>query len=188
MPAPTTALPIECPMGYRIEYARPDDLASLEEIQIEAASLFPEEDVPAELRQQGIPLSIMTEAAREERLWIAVETNSDATVGFALAIEVGHWGHLAEVDVLPAHGRRGIGRALVATVIDWALKGRFPMLTLTTFRHLAWNAPFYASLGFTEFPVNEWPPEFAARVKRELGPGIDPAKRVAMRLPLPVPR
>ena len=188
MPAPTTALPIECPMGYRIEYARPDDLASLEEIQIEAASLFPEEDVPSEIREQGIPPAILVEATREERLWIAVEIRSDTTVGFALAIEVGHWGHLSEVDVLPSHGRRGIGRALVATVAEWARNRRFPSITLTTFRHLAWNAPFYQSLGFEEFLPDEWPPEFAARVKVETGPGVDPAKRVAMRLPLPFPR
>lgn len=187
MTTPRTPPQPKCPAGYRIENAQPGEVAGLPEIEIEAASLFPEEDLPRELRQEGLPLRVLEEAAREERLWIAVEVASNATVGFALAILVDGSGHLLEVDVLPDHGRRGLGRALVATVAGWAQRRGLASLTLTTFRHLAWNAPFYRSLGFEEIPPEEWQPEFRARVERETA-RMDPQKRIAMQLSPPIPR
>ncbi len=57
-------------------------------------------------------------------------------------------GLLDEVAVAPAHGRRGIGRALVDEVVAWAAAGGFPSVTLATFRDVPWNAPYYEKLGF----------------------------------------
>ena len=42
---------------------------------------------------------------------------------------------------------KGIGRRLIACVADRPAKG-LASLTLTTFRDVPWNAPFYARLGF----------------------------------------
>jgi GNAT superfamily N-acetyltransferase len=52
------------------------------------------------------------------------------------------------MDVDPAHGRRGLGAALVETVCDWARIQGYGVISLSTFRDLPWNAPFYAKLGF----------------------------------------
>ncbi|MFP6655964.1 MAG: GNAT family N-acetyltransferase [Myxococcota bacterium] len=187
MTTPPTPPQPKYPTGYRIENARSGEAVSLHEIEIEAASHFPEEALPRELRKEGLPLRVLEEAAREERLWIAVEVASNATVGFALAILADGSGHLLEVDVLPDHGRRGLGRALVSTVAGWAQRRGLASLTLTTFRHLAWNAPFYRSLGFEEIPPEAWQPEFRARVKSETA-RMEPEKRIAMELRPPIPR
>ena len=88
--------------------------------------------------------------------------------------------HLDEIDVEPAHGRRGIGAALVRTVCDWASASGYPLLTLTTFRDVPWNLPFYARLGFVEIPKDQIRRELAAVVAREAARGLGPETRAAM--------
>src|SRR5438445_4218578 len=44
-------------------------------------------------------------------------------------------------DVHPSHGRRGLGTALVREVCEWATLCGYVMLTLTTFRAVAWHLP-----------------------------------------------
>jgi GNAT superfamily N-acetyltransferase len=92
--------------------------------------------------------------------------------------------HLLEMDVLPAHARRGLGRALVVDIVEWARREGFPSITLTTFRHLPWNGPFYARQGFTELQAASLGPELRTALDEEAKHGLDPAKRMAMRLDL----
>ena len=56
--------------------------------------------------------------------------------------------HIAQVSVLPSHGGRGIGRALIEKAIDIATVSGLESVTLTTFRDVQWNAPYYGRLGF----------------------------------------
>ncbi len=56
--------------------------------------------------------------------------------------------------------------------------------TLTTFRDARWNAPFYASLGFMEAPLDDACPRLGAILAREARLGLDPARRCAMKLSL----
>ena len=62
-------------------------------------------------------------------------------VGFALVEVLGGIALLAELDVLPALGRRGIGRRLIAAARDWAEARGHDALYLTTFAEIPWNAP-----------------------------------------------
>lgn len=172
------------PAGYAIAAAAPDSVALLPAIERAAAALFPDEDIPPDLRDDGFEVAELAEAAREERLFIALHVASGQTVGFAVAEEIDGSAHLEELDVLPEHGRRGLGTALVRTVADWARARGDGSLTLTTFRHLAWNAPFYARLGFEEIPARDRGPELAGLLAQEAQDGLDPARRVAMRLDL----
>ena len=72
----------------------------------------------------------------------------DPPVGFACVELVDGDPFLWQLAVHPDHGRQGLGRALVDAVCDWARAGHFGVITLTTFRDVAWNGPFYESLGF----------------------------------------
>jgi hypothetical protein len=45
---------------------------------------------------------------------------------------------------------------------------------------VAWNAPFYARLGFVVVARDDWPPAIAAIVAGEAARGLDPAARVVM--------
>ena len=66
-------------------------------------------------------------------------------------------------------------------VCKWATDRGCPEVTLTTFRAVAWNMPFYMRLGFEEIPANELRPELAAVVLEEATRGLDADARVVMR-------
>jgi hypothetical protein len=51
-------------------------------------------------------------------------------------------------------------------------------VTLTTFRDVPWNAPYYERLGFQAIADNS--PGLAEIMREEASRGLDPATRVAM--------
>jgi ribosomal protein S18 acetylase RimI-like enzyme len=89
----------------------------------------------------------LTRAATEQRAWVAVD-DLGAVIGFAVAWAVDGEGHLDELAVTPAHGRRGVGRALIDEVLAWSAARGLPSVTLITFRDVPWNGPYYEKLGF----------------------------------------
>lgn len=167
---------------YEIRPASAQEVAPLPAIEVMASAIFPVEDIALEMREHGLSQSFFEDAAAAGRVWIAYYTPESNAVGFALVILVDDSAHLYEMDVHPDHARRGIGGALVETVAAWARGEAFASLTLTTFRHLAWNAPFYRRHGFVELDAAELgpAPELARLLKREAENGLDPANRVAM--------
>ena len=91
--------------------------------------------------------------------------------------------HLAEIDVLPAHGRRGLGTRLVEEVCHWAASAGYESVTLTTFRDVPWNMPFYERLGFRVVAGAGRSAALRAIVEDETRRGLDPSRRVAMEWP-----
>lgn len=107
------------------------------------------------------------EACMEQRLLLAVDA-ADRPVGFSILEIVDGDVYLDEVDVHPDHARQGLGTALVRASCDWALAHGFQTITLTTWREVPWNAPFYRKLGFEEVADDRLGPELAA-IRREEG-------------------
>ncbi|TCO52587.1 GNAT family N-acetyltransferase [Actinocrispum wychmicini] len=96
----------------------------------------------------------------------------DPPVAFAYADRLDTRLHLHQIAVHPAHVRTGIGSALMAAVIGRAGSAG---VTLTTFRDVPWNGPWYARLGFVE--LADPGPDLAALVAAErdlaeLGPRV----------------
>ncbi|MDA2802888.1 GNAT family N-acetyltransferase [Nocardiopsis suaedae] len=104
--------------------------------------------------------------------------------GLAALIELDEAAHLEQIAVHPGLGRRGIGGALLEAACTRARDAGFGALTLTTFRDLAWNAPWYARRGFSELPRQAWGPALADQWRTEEEAGILVAPRIAMRRPL----
>ncbi|NDK40036.1 N-acetyltransferase [Pseudoxanthomonas gei] len=107
-------------------------------------------------------------------------------VGFALCGQADGHAHLFEMDVVPEHGRCGIGSALLESACDEAAARGLPVITLVTLRDVAWNAPFYAARGFVEIDDAECGVELAQLVARERMLGFPMRLRVVMRRSLPV--
>jgi GNAT superfamily N-acetyltransferase len=166
------------PPGYQIARPRPEDLSLLPAIELAAARLL-RGHAPASVLDEATDCDTFADAARCGRLWVALD--GDAPVGFALVrMLADDLPHLDEVDVEPSHGRRGLGTALVRTVCDWATASGFSMLTLTTYRAVPWNLPFYARLGFVEVQPDQLRPELAAVVSEEAARGLAPEARAVM--------
>lgn len=164
---------------YEITAARPSDLPHLAAIELEAATLLAGH-APESVLLETTGHNVLEAACRDGRLWVA--RAGDVPVGFAhVEIFEPRVAHLDELDVHPAHGRRGLGRRLVLAVCDWATRAGYQSVTLCTFRDVVWNMPFYAKLGFTVVPASALRAALVAVVESETRRGLDPARRVVMR-------
>jgi GNAT superfamily N-acetyltransferase len=162
---------------YRIRLARHDDLLVLPAIELEAATRFPPGTFPAGMADKVLSIEIHDRARISGQLWVAADAN-DLPVGFALASIIERMAFLAELDVLPTHGRQGLGTALVKCVARWAKMMDLQAVTLITFAHLPWNAPMYERLGFMRYHADELPAELARVLAEEAAQGLQ--YRVAM--------
>jgi GNAT superfamily N-acetyltransferase len=167
----------------RIERARTDDLPKLTHVERAANRLFVERGVRGVASGDVTSLAELAEGLAAGLLWVARD-GAGEPIGFALVCLVDGVPHLEQLDVDPAFGRRGIGRALLRAVLAWASEAGHRAVTLTTFRTLPWNEPFYASAGFRRLGPHEVGPELAAIIRDEAARGLDPAERVAMRCAL----
>jgi len=120
----------------------------------------------------------LEKASIEQRAWVAVD-DTGSIIGFAVACVVDGEGHLDELAVAPAFGRRGVGRALVEQVVAWTISQGLASITLTTFRDVPWNAPYYEQLGF--HVVATLTPALQALVDEQATWGLEPSLRVVMR-------
>ena len=76
--------------------------------------------------------------------------DDDTVIGFTHVLDLeGHW-HLEQIAVDPAHGRRGIGSALLEATHRELVRRGAPEVTLMTYADVPWNAPFYARHGYVE--------------------------------------
>lgn len=164
-----------------IELAREEHLADIPGIELAGATLFAEADLPQEIRHRVTAATDLRDALNASRIWVAVH-QSRQTVGFAMAEVVDRQAYLTELDVLPEFGRQGIGSRLVGAVAEWAKTCDFDSLSLITFRHLPWNAPFYEKLGFFIIDSAEHGPELVGLMEEERQVGINMNNRVAMKL------
>jgi len=166
-----------------IELAECEHLAAIPAIEIAAAAMIPEADLPMEIRYLVTEDELLLQAQNEGRLWVAL-TDYQTPVGFAMADIVDGVAHLDEMDVLPEFGRQGIGSRLLRTFVNWARSGEFSLVTLVTFRHLPWNAPFYEKMGFVPMGPAEIGAEMTDLLSEEARAGIDVHKRICMKLDL----
>jgi GNAT superfamily N-acetyltransferase len=154
-------------------------VCALPAIELAAAALLRGYAPPSVLNERTSE-DDFRDAQADGRLWIAFVENTP--VGFALVeMLADDLPHLEEIDVHPQHGRRGIGSALVRAVCAWVSQSGYAELTLTTFRAVPWNLPFYSRMGFEEVSRTALRPELAAVVQDEAARGLDPRDRVVMR-------
>lgn len=170
----------DLPEGYTITAGHVDDIAALVAVDIAASAMFestglldPEalsDHVPAEVFEKEIPLANVF-VARNQHDW---------AVGFALIRLRGNGLYLDQVSVHPDHGQKGIGRALVIRVLTEAELRKRPHVSLSTFRDVPWNGPFYASLGFKEIAQDKLEP-YMIEIEAAQKPFMDVTKRCFMR-------
>jgi len=113
--------------------------------------------------------------------WLATE-RSAAVVGFISAEAFGRTLHIWELSVAEQWQRRGIGTRLIEHAIREARRRGMDDVTLTTFRNVPWNAPFYQALGFEL--VSGFDGRLEALLRKEEASGFAMNTRCAMRFAL----
>ena len=78
----------------------------------------------------------------------------------------------------------GRDEPVAARVREWARAQGAASISLSTFRDVAWNEPFYAKLGFRPLDPATLGPTYRALLEREAALGLPMQRRVVMRLVL----
>ncbi|MEV4598891.1 GNAT family N-acetyltransferase [Amycolatopsis sp. NPDC049253] len=161
-----------------IRLARASDLPLLGELERAAGEPFRDLGMVAVADDEPFSMAQLRPYQADGRCWVV--DVSGVVAGYLLADVVDGNGHVEQVSVLPAFARRGLGRRLIETAASWAVSRGLPALTLTTFRDMPWNAPYYARLGFRELAESSWGPSLRAIREHEAALGLDRWPRLAM--------
>lgn len=170
---------------------RIDELPILRAIERGAGVVFRTIGMPEIADDEPPPLDALLRYQQAGRAWVATDASigtearfaagSDRPLGYLIAEPVDGNLHIEQVSVDPAAARRGLGRCLIEHVAALARTEDRPALTLTTFKEVPWNAPYYARCGFRPLTESEWSPGLRAIRRHEAEIGLDRWPRVCMR-------
>lgn len=169
--------------GYSICLAEDRHIPALNAIELASAMLFPRESLPEWIFTDCLPRTVLENARKEHLLWVAVQHQKgmqERPVGYVLVQIVEGLALVAQMDVHPQHGRKGLGRALLTHAIQQVRERGFTALYLTTFTNVPWNAPFYDKMGFVTMDKRDLPRTITQILCKERACGL--RNRVGMRL------
>lgn len=164
------------------------ELGRLRAIERAAGRVFVDVGMPEIAADE--PPSLATLERHRVAGWAWVVTVGEAIAGYVIVDVVDDPGagaageraaHVEQVSVDPAYARRGLGRRLLDHVAEVARRTGFDAITLTTFRDVPWNAPYYVRCGFRALGDDEIGPGLRRVRDHEASLGLDPAVRVCMR-------
>jgi 4-diphosphocytidyl-2-C-methyl-D-erythritol kinase len=173
-------------MSFLIERADPSQVDALCAIERQAVQLFRGHPAWPSYSMMSIPPELLLQAISRGLVWVALNETA-APVGFvwldtdADNAVIG----IAEIDVLPKYGQRGIGAALLEHACAWTRAAGYRRVDLGTLADVRWNAPFYAKHGFAV--VDKDDPAFAYARQRDRENGFPDHLRVFMSRPLSAP-
>ncbi|HEY2097603.1 MAG TPA: GNAT family N-acetyltransferase [Pseudonocardia sp.] len=181
----------------RIRLAREDELPLVREVERASGEIFRDIGLAEIADDEPLSLTELGHYQRAGRAWVTTESGGAGgtdgaeaggaggkLLAFLLAEPVDGNLHIAQVAVHPAAAGRRLGAALIEHLARLAVADRAPRLTLTTYREVPWNAPYYRTLGFGEIPEPELGPRLRLIRDLERKAGLDRWPRVAMSRPL----
>ena len=170
----------DLPEGYSITAAEQEDIPALIAVDKAASTLFePTGLLQPEALADHVPAHVFETEIAAGNVFVARNQHNWA-VGFALIGLRGNGLYLDQVSVNPDYGRKGIGRSLVIRVLTEAEIRKLPHVSLSTFKTVPWNGPFYASMGFREIPHEKLEP-YMLEIEDAQRPLMDVSERCFMR-------
>ncbi len=167
-------------MDVTVKLATLQDVVRLQEIELDAGNRFREVGL-ASIADGAPPSAELLEGHIDSATaWVASDGDGHA-VGYAMASIVDDEAHLDQISVIGAAAGHRVGLRLLDVVLVWARASGMAWITLTTFRNVPWNGPYYERLGFVVLESNEMGLGLdRIRAEESLG-GLDVEERVAMR-------
>jgi GNAT superfamily N-acetyltransferase len=136
--------------NIRIRPGRAADAATLPDIERSAGDAFRTVPDIAWVADEPVqPAEINLPLIAAGTVWVAEDAES-GLVGFLRSQVTGDALFIIELAVARPYQQKGIGRQLIDASVAHARAAGLAAVTLTTFTHVAWNAPFYARYGFQE--------------------------------------
>jgi ribosomal protein S18 acetylase RimI-like enzyme len=176
---------------------RHDELERLREIERAAGQLFLAAGLPEIAGDEPLPVAVLDKYRHAGWAWVVtVDGAGGAAAGYVIVDVLddvfagvlddprgrpGRSAHVEQVSVHPDNAGLGLGRRLLDHVAAVARQRGLDAVTLTTFRDIAWNAPYYERCGFRVLDEAELGPGLRRVRDTEAAHGLDPARRVCMR-------
>jgi len=167
--------------SFSVRLARLAEVDQLPAIEISAAQSF--RSVPALdwiAATDAMSPAVHRKSVQAGTCWVAVDVQ-DVPVGFLTAHLQGETLHILEMSVASDWQGKGIGRALIQAVKYWSIQRKITSITLTTFRDVPWNAPFYSRSGFVILEKEALDQRLASILQAEENHGFPEGSRCAMR-------
>lgn len=154
-------------------------MSKLCDIEVAAGEAFRFVDMASIAEDLPPTLDALVVYQQDGRAWVAADS-SDEPVAYLL-IDIVDWNaHIGQVSVHPRYARRGVGRLLIEEAARWAAARGAAAMTLTTFKNVPWNAPYYKRLGFQEMPEAQWSEGIRKIMQSERDHGLAAWPRVVM--------
>ncbi len=128
--------------AYHLRRARPDERDRIHQIEDLAGTRFSGLGIIDEALDVAFPLEDLAALIDAGQVWVACDA-ADSPVGAVIASVREGAVYVEEMDVLAEHGRQGLGGRLLETECAWAQAQGRTAVTLSTFREVPWNGPFY---------------------------------------------
>jgi GNAT superfamily N-acetyltransferase len=160
------------------------ELPVLQGIDVATGQMFRDIGMPEVAEYDPWPLPDLEHSRAAGLLWV-IPGDAGEPVAFLMGSQVDGCLHVEQLSVDMGSARRGLGRTLLEHAARRAAADGRPALTLTTFEHVPWNAPYYARLGFRILDDAEVAPGLRAIRRREAEIGLDRWPRVCMRRDVP---
>lgn len=164
---------------WSLRLARLADAEHLPAIERAAGKLFLDiPDLAGLAGDQAITTERHQKLIRRGHCLVALQ--ADTLVGFIATEPFRRELHIWEVSVHPDAQQCGIGAGLIRACQIDARNSSFKAITLTTFRDVPWNGPFYERLGFEEVTALDAHPRLAGELALEADHGLPAERRCAM--------
>lgn len=165
--------------NWSLRLARPDDAEYMPAVERAAAQMFRSDPdlIDIDFDEVWEPDELRPLIRKGHSLVVHVD---EKMVGFLLSQPFSRELHIWEMDVHPDHQGNGIGAGLIRACQIDARNSGFKAVTLTTFRDVPWNGPFYARLGFEEITALDAHPRLASELALEADHGLPADRRCAM--------
>lgn len=164
---------------WSLRLARVADAAAMPAIEAAAGKLFDNiEGLAALAGRRTIPEDRLLRYIAKGHCLVA--SDKGQIIGFLVNQPFGRDLHIWEFDVIPSHQQQEIEAGLLRACLIDARNTGFSSVTLTTFRDVPWNAPFYEGVGFQQ--VTDWDahPRLAKELELEAAQGLPADQRCAM--------
>lgn len=159
----------------RIRPMRLDEIDSIRALERYSAARFRGTSLDAIADDEPTDARTLEARIRLKDALVAVD-GADQPVAFVIFRPLGADIYIEQIDVAPAHAGKRLGAALLD-----AVAARQKALTLSTFRDVPWNAPWYRRLGFSDIADDALPPLLRHIRDEHIARGLDESRRVFMR-------
>jgi GNAT superfamily N-acetyltransferase len=165
---------------FSIRKARFADIPFLEPVERSAAEIFRSANLDFLVDGSTVDPKILAGMIEASHLWVACDF-MDYPIGFSGGEQIEGNFHLVEISVAQDFQGKGVGRALMERMETDVKREGFKSMTLTTYRGLAWNGPWYSRMGFVEVRADEMGRSYLSILEGERLHGFDMAARCVMR-------